>query len=70
MLDRREAGELLATAIAALPERQRAVVLLRHREEMPLREIGRTLGLNLGTVKSNLHRALARLRGHLTEGRP
>jgi RNA polymerase sigma-70 factor (ECF subfamily) len=58
----REMGERIASAVGGLPERQRAVFLLRHREEMSLEQIGRTLGLNLGTVKSSLHRALARLR--------
>jgi len=70
LVDRRETAERLAQAIATLPEKQRAVVLLRHREQLPLEEIGRVLGLSLGTVKSSLHRALARLRGHLSEVSP
>lgn len=52
-------------ALEALPERQRAVFVLRHYEEMTLPEIASSLGMNLGTVKSNLHRALARLRQRL-----
>jgi len=55
-------------AVAALPERQRAVFLLRHRDDMTLAEIGRALGLKLGTVKSSLHRAVLSLRARL-EGR-
>jgi RNA polymerase sigma-70 factor (ECF subfamily) len=52
-------------ALKALPERQRAVFVLRHYEDMTLPEIAESLGMNLGTVKSNLHRALGRLRGRL-----
>jgi RNA polymerase sigma-70 factor, ECF subfamily len=68
-LGRREMQENLTSALDALSDKQRAVFLLRHREELPLEEIGRTLGLNLGTVKSTLHRALARLRQRLGEVR-
>jgi RNA polymerase sigma factor (sigma-70 family) len=66
----REIDERIGAAVRALPEKQRAVFLLRHREEMPLEEIGRTLGLNLGTVKSSLHRAITRLREQLGGMRP
>ena len=66
----RESGERLATALKALPERQRAVVVLRHYQELSLEEIARTLGMSLGTVKSSLHRALHRMRATLTEAEP
>ncbi len=67
----REARERLQAALARLPERQRAIVLLRHYQDLSLEEIARTLGIRLGTVKSSLHRALHRLRGGLAgEGRP
>jgi RNA polymerase sigma-70 factor (ECF subfamily) len=69
-LGSREIGEQVAAAVQSLPERQRAVFLLRHREDMALDEISRTLGLNLGTVKSTLHRAIARLRVRLGEAKP
>jgi RNA polymerase sigma-70 factor (ECF subfamily) len=52
-------------ALRALPQRQRAVFVLRHYEDMSLEEIGRTLGLRLGTVKSSLHRAVHGLRQRL-----
>jgi len=66
----RESGERLATALRALPERQRAVVVLRHYQELSLEEIARTLGMSLGTVKSSLHRALHRMRATLTGAEP
>ena len=67
----REARERLQAALATLPDRQRAVVVLRHYQDLSLDEIARTLGMSLGTVKSSLHRALQRLRdGFAGEGRP
>jgi len=65
----REAGERLATALRGLPERQRAVVVLRHYQDLSLEEIAVTLGMSLGTVKSSLHRALRRMREALEGGR-
>jgi RNA polymerase sigma-70 factor, ECF subfamily len=49
-------------AITGLPPDQRQVVALRFYQDMPLETIAHTLHLPLGTVKSRLHRALARLR--------
>jgi RNA polymerase sigma-70 factor (ECF subfamily) len=67
----REAREWLQAALATLPDKQRAVVVLRHYQDLSLDEIARTLGMSLGTVKSSLHRALHRLRdGFAGEGRP
>ncbi len=48
--------------IAALPERQREVVLLRIFEDMSVEDTARTLGCRPGTVKAQLSRALGRLR--------
>lgn len=61
----REIGERVGSALRTLPERQRAVFVLRHYEELSLEEIARTLGMSLGTVKSSLHRAVARMRERL-----
>jgi RNA polymerase sigma factor (sigma-70 family) len=49
-------------SVLALPVRQRACVVLRFYEDLPLDEIGLVLGCSTGTVKSQIHRALARLR--------
>jgi RNA polymerase sigma-70 factor (sigma-E family) len=56
-----EARELL-DALATLPLQQRAVVVLRFYERMTQEEIAEALDMPLGTVKSSLHRGLARLR--------
>ena len=67
-LHAREVGERLQAALGRLPERQRAVVVLRHYQELSLEEIAQALGMSLGTVKSSLHRALQRMRLSLAGG--
>jgi RNA polymerase sigma-70 factor (ECF subfamily) len=52
-------------AVEGLSERQRTVFLLRYVEEMELSEIARVTGLNEGTVKAHLSRAVARVREKL-----
>ena len=70
-LQGREAQERVRAALAVLPERQRAIVVLRHYQELSLEEIASALGMSLGTVKSSLHRALHRMRAGLqAEARP
>jgi RNA polymerase sigma-70 factor (sigma-E family) len=49
-------------AVRRLPHRQRAVVVLRYELQLNEADIATTLGIPPGTVKSTLHRALARLR--------
>jgi RNA polymerase sigma factor (sigma-70 family) len=58
-------GERIASVLRSLPERQRAVFVLRHYDEMPLEDIARALDMSLGTVKSSLHRAVHRMRERL-----
>jgi RNA polymerase sigma-70 factor (ECF subfamily) len=55
----------IAAALRALPERQRAVFVLRHYEERSLEEIAGILEMRLGTVKSSLHRAIHEMRRRL-----
>src|ERR1035437_7008830 len=55
--------------VEGLSERQRTVFLLRFVEELELSEIARVTGLNEGTVKAHLSRALAKVRGALGEKR-
>ena len=58
----REEARAVARAVDQLPARQREVFLLRFVEEMTLEEIAQATGLETGTVKSHLSRALAALR--------
>lgn len=50
------------SALLALPEKLRVVVVLNTFEGMSYREVAETLGIPLGTVKSRMHHALVRLR--------
>jgi len=54
----------LAAVMAALPEMQREVVLMRFVDGFTLEDIGQALDIPLGTVKSRLHNALAALRAN------
>ena len=51
--------------LAALTARQRAVIVLRFYEDLTVDEIAQTMHTRPGTVKSLLHRSLARLREEL-----
>ena len=67
-VDELERGELEAAlhrAIAELPEERRIVVVLRDLEGLSYEEIAETLGLELGTVRSRLHRARMDLKAKL-----
>ncbi|MFF5231081.1 SigE family RNA polymerase sigma factor [Dactylosporangium sp. NPDC000521] len=63
--DRHPDTDLLRQALRALAPRQRAVVVLRHYEDLPETEIAAILGCSVGTVKSQNARALAKLRAAL-----
>ncbi len=52
----------LTDALAALPHRQRAALVLRFYEGLPDAEIAAALGCRPGTVASLVHRGLAALR--------
>lgn len=52
----------LREALEQLSPNQRAVFTLRHFEDRSLEEIAQLLGMQLGTVKAHMARALARLR--------
>jgi RNA polymerase sigma factor (sigma-70 family) len=51
----------------SLPAKQRAVVVLRHYEDLTEREVARLLGCSVGTVKSQNARALDKLRHFLDQ---
>jgi RNA polymerase sigma-70 factor (sigma-E family) len=54
--------ESLAAALARLPARQRAVIVLRYHDDLSEAAIAEALSLSPGTVKSYAARALATLR--------
>jgi RNA polymerase sigma-70 factor (sigma-E family) len=57
-------GPLMA-ALAALPARQRAVLVLRFTDDLSIEEIAKTMGIPEGTVKSRLSRGTETLRARL-----
>lgn len=57
----------IETALKRLTDRQRAVFVLRHYEDRSLDEIGHILGLDTGTVKSHMFRAVSKLREELRD---
>jgi RNA polymerase sigma-70 factor, ECF subfamily len=68
--DQLRAGEIkgrLAQALEQLSPRQKAIFVLRHYEDKKLDEIGEILGLETGTVKAHMARAVARLRTELAD---
>lgn len=59
---RSELHDVLGRALRRLPERQRLTVMLRYYEDMSEADIAHALGVSVGTVKSTVSRAMARLR--------
>jgi RNA polymerase sigma-70 factor, ECF subfamily len=65
VLESADLQRILQEAVAALPERYRAVVSLRYASGLSFAEIGRTLGLPENTVKTQFQRAKSMLRREL-----
>jgi RNA polymerase sigma-70 factor (sigma-E family) len=68
--ERRETELAVWDAVRSLPERQRACVVLRYYEDLPETEIADALGCSVGTVKSQLSKARAKLGRALGDHRP
>jgi RNA polymerase sigma-70 factor (ECF subfamily) len=66
----RERAHLIWRALESLRENERIVVYLRYFLALPERELAEYLGCPSGTVKSRLHRALAKLREVVTREYP
>jgi len=63
--ERSRLAAAIALGVGALPDGQRAVLVLREYHELDYGEIATVLEIDLGTVKSRLARARAALRAHL-----
>jgi RNA polymerase sigma-70 factor (ECF subfamily) len=64
-LEEEESLEQLRDAVRTLPDGERQVVLLACYHELPYREVAAVLDVPVGTVKSRMHSAVARLRAVL-----
>ena len=60
---RTELHDALSRALERLPKRQRVAVVMRYYDDMSETEIAEALGVSVGTVKSTVSRAVAKLRG-------
>ncbi|MFQ5682792.1 MAG: sigma-70 family RNA polymerase sigma factor [Candidatus Binatia bacterium] len=65
LLEEKELKVLLEKAIQALPQEQRMVLILRDIEGLSYEEIAVSLGVELGTVRSRLHRARLVVQGRI-----
>ncbi len=57
-----DTAEVVRRALDRLPQRMRTALVLRYFEDMTEPEIAAALGISLGTVKSTVSRAVAKLR--------
>ncbi|MHA6758830.1 SigE family RNA polymerase sigma factor [Streptacidiphilus sp. PAMC 29251] len=60
----------IVAALRRLPQRQRAVIVLRYFEDRPDGEIAEILGIAPGTVRSQTHKALTALRVAFSDRHP
>jgi RNA polymerase sigma-70 factor (ECF subfamily) len=59
----------LASLVAGLPKRYRAPLVLRYVEGLKIEEVAQVLRQPVGTIKSNLHRAINQLRQAISRSR-
>jgi RNA polymerase sigma-70 factor (ECF subfamily) len=65
LVEGRDLARAVAAAVAALPEEQREVIVLKEYQELTFVEIAEVLGVPLSTVKTRLYRGLSQLRVQL-----
>lgn len=70
LLQDRATQDQIEQALQKLPPRQRSIFVMRHYNELMLREIAEALGISEGTVKAQLFRAIQRLQKELGASRP
>jgi RNA polymerase sigma-70 factor (ECF subfamily) len=69
-MEARSTQKQIDQALQKLPPRQRCIFVMRHYNEMMLREIAENLKISEGTVKAQLFRAVHRLQKELSFLRP
>jgi len=63
--DRLDLRRDLTVFVGGLPERYQEVIVMHFMRHVPYRDIAQTLGMPLGTVKTQLHRAKLMMREHM-----
>lgn len=56
---------LIEKAIETLPEKQRAVFIMRYYDEMPYEQISAILGTSVGGLKANFHHAVKKVAAYV-----
>jgi RNA polymerase sigma-70 factor (ECF subfamily) len=64
-LENSEIESALQRAVATLPEKQKAVFVMRYYDEMTYEEIGRVLKTSVGGLKANYFHALRKVREYM-----
>ena len=67
VMEQVELNRDLENALSKLPIRQRTIFVLRHFQDMKIKDIAKTLGISQGTVKTHLFRAVQCLRNSLSQ---
>jgi RNA polymerase sigma factor (sigma-70 family) len=57
----------LQTAIASLPEKQKAVFIMRYYDELKYEEMSEITGTSVGALKASYHHAVQKIETYLTE---
>ena len=65
-LEKNMTQKYIDEALQKISPRERAIFILRHYQDMPLKDIANELNITVGTVKSTLFRALKRMQKELS----
>jgi RNA polymerase sigma-70 factor (ECF subfamily) len=63
-----EIQQKLQTALALLPEKQKAVFVMKYYEEKKYEEIAEITGTSVGALKASYHHAVSKIEAYLTKG--
>ena len=66
-LEKAEQVQQVRQAVESLPNRQRATLVLAYYQQLSYREVAMVLGCSVGTVKTQMYRALRTLAQKLPE---
>jgi RNA polymerase sigma factor (sigma-70 family) len=64
-MEQQEERRLIEEAVAVLPQKQKAVFLMRYHDEMPYEEIAAILGTSVGGLKANYFHAVKKIESYL-----